>query len=106
MIIYEVNIRVERIDVREYSEWLRLHVDDMLRLPGFLGAKIFARKPEDEGQVSDSASYFTVHYELKDQGSLDRYLREFAPKMRALAQEKFGEHFKVQRRVLRLIRSD
>ena len=41
-----------------------------------------------------------MQYRLRDQASLDAYLRDHAPRMRAQGVEKFGEQFRAERRVL------
>jgi hypothetical protein len=42
-----------------------------------------------------------VQYRLRDQAALDSYLREQAPQLRQQGQERFGDRFHAERRVLR-----
>lgn len=107
MIVYEVNIRVEREQSLNYAEWLRLHVDEMLRLNVFDSAEIFVRTLRDEGEDEDpDYSHFTVHYRVRDREQLDRYFKDFAPTMRQKVKEVFGDHIRIHRRILSRIRSD
>jgi hypothetical protein len=53
-----------------------------------------ARTPET------GAALRIVRYELKDRAALDRYLAEFAPRMRAEALARFGDRFRATRRIV------
>jgi hypothetical protein len=81
----------------EYRGWLGDHVRELLTLPGFVSAEVFVVEPEnDDGEHQQ----LVVAYRLDSHNSLTRYLREFAPAMRAKAQQKFAGQFQIQRRVL------
>ena len=71
---------------------------EILALPGFLGARILEvdRTRPDAGRV-----VLCVQYALRDAASLDAYLRDHAPRLRAEGISRFGERFRATRRVLR-----
>lgn len=95
-VIYEVNLQVDAGIAQDYQAWLEAHVDDLLALPGFVGATLFAvQEPLEPGRVG-----WCVQYRLRDMAALDAYLREHAPRMRDLGVARFGGRFTATRRVL------
>ena len=98
MIIYEVNLFVQRGIEHEYRVWLDAHVRQMLRLPGFVTAAVF-ECVEPEGQADEFG--LCVHYRLRDESALAEYLHEHAPRLRAEGLARFGNSFRAERRVLR-----
>ncbi len=97
MLVYEVNITVRNAIADEYRGWLGEHVRELLTLPGFVSAEVFVVEPEQEDSEHQR---LVVAYRLDSHNSLTRYLREFAPAMRAKALEKFKGQFQIERRVL------
>jgi quinol monooxygenase YgiN len=100
MLIYEVNLTVNREIVEAYMEWLKPHIEQILKFEGFMEAHLYKRRSEDEGSSDTSRIYFTVQYHLKDRPSLDAYLKDHAPAMRTDGIKRFGDKFSAQRRVL------
>jgi antibiotic biosynthesis monooxygenase (ABM) superfamily enzyme len=99
--IYEVNIEVDAAAHDEYRAWLQDHIAEILTLPGFTGAKVFEalEPPPSAGRIG-----LCVHYALKDRASLDDYLRDHAPRLRADGVSRFGDRFHATRRILRAAR--
>lgn len=97
MLIYEVNLDVDRAIEGEYRAWLAGHVREMLALPGFTGAHVheILDPPPAEGRLA-----LCVHYRLRDRAALDDYLRTHAQRMRADGIARFGDRFRAGRRVL------
>lgn len=100
-VIYEVNIEVDAAAHDDYRVWLRDHIAEILALPGFTGAKVFEvlDPPPSAGRVG-----LCVQYALQDRASLDDYLRDHAPRLRADGAARFGDRFQATRRVLRATR--
>jgi quinol monooxygenase YgiN len=96
VIVYEVNLRVEREIAAAYASWLHTHVAQMLALPGFVGAELF----EDPAANDASNVAWCCQYRLVDAAALERYLQEHAPRMRADGVARFGARFSATRRVL------
>jgi hypothetical protein len=96
--VYEVNVECDREIVDAYRVWLREHITEILRLPGFVDARVFdALEPAPaEGRIG-----LCVQYRLIDAAALEAYLRDHAPRLRADGVARFGERFRAQRRVLR-----
>ncbi len=94
-ITYEVALQPDPEILGDFEAWLEYHVDDVLALPGFTGASIHkAEDPETGAQLR------VVRYELENRAALDRYLEEFAPRMRAAGVAKFGDRFRASRRIV------
>ena len=99
MIVYEVNLFVRKAIAAEYRAWLDAHVQEIVALPGFLGAEVFDRREPaaDAGEI-----VLCTQYRLRDAAALEAYLREHAPRLRADGIARFGEGFRAERRVLAL----
>ena len=98
MIVYEVNVDVRDRRLRRLSRMARRpHVEEMLALPGFVSAEILERR---DPPPSAGMRALTVHYRLTDDAALQRYLAEYAPRMREDGVRRFGDAFTATRRVL------
>ncbi|HET7557868.1 MAG TPA: DUF4286 family protein [Rhodanobacteraceae bacterium] len=97
MIVYIVNLDVEAGIAGEYLAWLRAHADEMLGLPGFLGAEIFERL---EPAPESGRTGFSVHYRLRDREAFDAYLQEHAARMREAGLRAFGGRVRASRGLL------
>ena len=94
-ITYEVALQPDPEILGDFEAWLEYHVDEMLALPGFTGASIHKAEEPETG-----AALRVVRYELEDRAALQRYLDEFAPRMRAEGVARFGERFRATRRIV------
>lgn len=98
MIIYEVNLDVDRSISREYQLWLDKHIRAMLEINGFEKAFFFERKDE-----SDLKTWcLTTQYKVSSMELLDEYFTNHADKMRADGIRHFGDLFQAHRRILTL----
>jgi hypothetical protein len=95
VILYEVRIEIDAVLADAYRTWLDAHVREIVALPGFAGAAVFAEDATTTGRAG-----FCIHYRLVDRAALDRYLMEHAPRMRAEGTARFGDRFSARRRVL------
>lgn len=96
MIIYEVRVLIAPAIEPAYREWLDAHIREIIALRGFTGADLYT-EADPSGQPC-----FVMHYYLDGQASLDRYLAEHAPRLRADGLNRFGNQFTATRRVLSL----
>jgi antibiotic biosynthesis monooxygenase (ABM) superfamily enzyme len=97
MIAYLVELDVEAALAADYLSWLRAHVQEMLALPGFLGAEIFERLEPAPGPGRVG---YSVHYRLRDRAAFDAYLREHASRMREAGVRAFGDRVHARRGLL------
>ena len=97
MIIYEVEIQVDRAIREEYESWLMDHIRKILSLPYFI-------KPDCLEQVDGQSGSLTyvVRYASPSIDNLNLYLTDHAPAFRAEAEQRFAGQFKARRRVLEL----
>lgn len=97
MIVYEVNVEVDDAVREAYRAWLGPHVAEILALPGFIGASVFAvREPAPPA----GRHAWCMQFRLHDVAALDAYLREHAPRLRADGVARFGGKFTAARRVM------
>ena len=97
VIVYEVNLALDRGIADAYRAWLSTHVAEILQLPGFVDARIL-----DVLEPAPDANHVAmcVQYTLRDRASLDAYVRDHAPRMRGEGEARFGGRFHATRRVL------
>ena len=93
--IYEVTLSIDREIIDELDVWLTEHVDEMLQIPGFVRASIFAAEDDDQGRPQR-----VTHYYLESDADLENYLAGPAEVMRRSASERFTGMFTASRRVL------
>ncbi len=99
-VIYEVTLNADAVIKAELDAWLKMHVHDMLLLPGFLDAKILRPKIQADSVDSNPSIRRVVRYKLASRPDLERYFQENAPRMRAAALLRFGQNLRASRRVL------
>jgi quinol monooxygenase YgiN len=95
MVIYEVNLTVQKSIGTEYLEWLREHIEQILKIDGFIGARLF-----EEPQDTESELRFVVHYVLGNHEDLEHYFAHHAEAMRRDGLERFPGQFTATRRIL------
>lgn len=96
MILYEVNLHVQKEILADYLVWLNKHIEEILTIDGFIKAELF------EEPSGSPLARFVVHYYLKDESSLNTYLEHHAPGLRADGIARFGDKFSASRRVMKL----
>jgi hypothetical protein len=97
-VIYEVNLFVQRAIEREYRDWLTVHMQELLALPGFVRVELF--EVIDPAPAADEFALCT-RYHLRDDAALENYFREHAPRLRGDGLARFGDRFRAERRVLK-----
>ena len=95
VIEYEVSLDVDAAIADDYLAWLHAHVDEILALPGFIGANILSLDVEEPGRRA-----WCVRYRLTDRSALEAYFREHAARMREDGVRRFGGAFRASRRIL------
>ena len=92
MVIYEVNLEIDPSVYAEYMPWLDKHIQDILILPGFTKA-LLVKEQDFDYKIS-------IQYYLESPASLDNYLKNYAPQIRADGIIKFQGKFTANRRIL------
>lgn len=98
MIIYEVNLLINKKIVDAYKKWLSEHVKDMLSFEGFLDAKIFSNLLYHH----ELQEALIIHYTVDSIANLERYFTFHADSMRQKGTVLFGDQFKAERRILKM----
>lgn len=96
-IVYEVALEIDAAIAADYRAWLDAHVDRILALPGFTGARIFELL---EPAPPSGTLALCVQYALRDRAAFDAYLRDHAASLRAEGIARFGDRFRASRRIL------
>jgi len=95
-LIYEVTLVIERDIVEPFDGWLAEHIEEMLAIPGFLKADVFALEDDAQGRARRVTQYF-----LESENHLEQYFVGNAEQMRQAGVDRFGDQFSASRRVLR-----
>jgi hypothetical protein len=95
-LIYEVTLVIKREIAEPFDSWLANHIEEMLDIPGFLKAKVFALEDDEEGRARRVTQYF-----LESENHLEQYFAGQAEQMRQSGVDRFGDQFSASRRVLR-----
>ncbi len=97
MLIYEVNLTVERAIADQYLEWLEPHMQEMERFDGFGAASAY--RVADPAAKPDQV-VLCVQYRVASREALEDYLSNHAQRMREDGIRRFGDSFSAARRVL------
>lgn len=98
-VIYEVTLDVQQRVAKRFDTWLKLHMRDMLALPGFLDARLLP--PDQIPPGADPRSRRrVVQYRLASRADLENYLHQHAARMRAESTRYFGKRLRSSRRLL------
>lgn len=100
MVLYEVNIDVNKSIYNKYISWLQEHLEDMLNIDGFLAAKVWTDNDSDN---NNDTILVVVNYEVESTQKLQNYFDNQAKEMRKLAVDIFGDSIAINRRVLNAI---
>lgn len=98
-VIYEVTLDIRRRAARRFDAWLKLHLLDMLKLPGFLDAQLLPPDRIPPG-VDPGSVRRVVQYRLASRAHLENYLSQHAARMRAESVRYFGKRLQSSRRIL------
>lgn len=98
MYIYEVNLKVSPAIIDEFELWLKIHIDEMLKLPCFHKAELYSVKNETDMDI-----LYSCHYHYNKTQDMDDYIHKYSEQMRGDGLNKFGNKFSVQRRELQKI---
>jgi len=80
MVVYEVNLSIDREIERKYRSWLDDHVRRILALPVHGRAALPPRPAAEEAGADDGRVHLTVQYALVDRAALAAYLEHHAPR--------------------------
>lgn len=95
MVIYEVNADIDPDIADAFYAWLLPHIQELLRIDGFISAELFVvENPDSE------VKRWSVQYRLENREKLQHYLDHYAPVLRQDGIERFGEKYRTSRRIM------
>lgn len=97
MIIYNVTIKVDNEILDEWLVWIAEHMPQVVATGCFERSSFFELL---EPRVDEHRT-FVAQYMAKTQEDYQRYVNDFAPKMREEGMQKFGEKFVAFRSILK-----
>lgn len=100
MVIYEVNLTVEKGIFMIFYDWLIPHITKMLEFNGFLNAKTLLDSSASTDKETNTK--LTVVYTVDSMKNLDHYLTHHSASMRKEGLEKFGNKFSATRRIFEI----
>ena len=107
MMIYEVNLAINRDVAGAYAEWLGPHIGEILEIDGFESAEWWEVEapsnpsPEDANrQASGDRVRWCVQYRVRDRAALQTYFDEHAARLRGDGLARFEGRFAASRRIL------
>jgi hypothetical protein len=94
-ILYEENVSLEKSIRVDYLRYLKDQILETLQIQGFFDAEVLQEQEHNDGMFRIS-----VRYAVRSEADLQQYLLKEGPRARAIAYRRFGDQFKVWRRVL------
>lgn len=94
MVIYEVNLSINKDSFDSYLSWLTPHVKEMLNFKGFKKARYLNETKYDDHQTKN----LTVQYEVDTMDDLEDYLTNHSSRMRDEGIKRFKDKFSASRR--------
>ena len=100
MFIYNLTIKVSNSISAAWMKWQKEeHIPEIMSTNLFDSYKIFRLHEQDD---TDGPT-FIIQYYTSDRNSYDRYINEFAPRLREKALEKWGDGFIAFRSLLEAV---
>lgn len=97
MVVYAVRLNVRRDLHPAVLEWLPEHIREVLSSPGFVRAELLL--DSNDAETPPAERVIQVLYVVESMESLERYLRERAPALRADGLGRFPEGFSATREI-------
>jgi len=102
MVIYEVNLFINKSIFDDYKKWLEEHITEMLMFQGFSEAKILSESDFGVANDNNVESKLTVQYVIQSRADLNDYFEKKASIMRKKGTDLFGDRFRAERRILNI----
>lgn len=99
MFIYNVTINISKEAHNEWVNWMKeLHMPDVMKTGCFVDCQLVkVLYVEDEGHT------YSAQYKFLEMSDIERYQKEFAPKLQAEHTEKFKDQYSAFRTLLQII---
>ncbi|MDX2174036.1 MAG: DUF4286 family protein [Bacteroidota bacterium] len=99
MFIYNVTINISKEAHNEWVKWMKeQHMMDVMKTGCFVDCQLVkVLYVEDEGHT------YSAQYKFLEMSDIERYQKEFAPKLQAEHTEKFKDQYSAFRTLLQII---
>jgi hypothetical protein len=98
-IFYNVTLAVAEEAHDQWLQWMKgEHIPEALSTGMFVGATLLRVHAFEQG-----GNTYAVQYVCKDMETYERYLKEFAPALRAKAESRFGDQVHAFRTMLEVV---
>lgn len=99
MYIYNVTVTIEADILDEWLRWMKtVHVPDVMATGLFMENKICKLITDDASETT-----YAVQYTFRSMNDIEKYQKEFAPKLQQEHKEKFKDKFAAFRTILEII---
>ena len=99
MYIYNVTVTIEKEIQDAWLSWMKaVHIPDVMRTGIFIENKICKLITKDGSEIT-----YAIQYTFRTMNDINRYQKEFAPKLQQEHREKFNEKFAAFRTILEII---
>jgi hypothetical protein len=99
MFIYNVTVNISDDIQNEWVKWMReIHIPDVMKTGCFVDSQMVkVLYVEDEGHT------YSIQYKFLEMSDMERYQKEFAPKLQAEHTAKFKDKYAAFRTLLQVI---
>ncbi|HRH11003.1 MAG TPA: DUF4286 family protein [Bacteroidia bacterium] len=99
MYIYNVTVNIAADVHDEWLSWMKeQHISDVMDTGCFVDSQILeVLYVEDEGKT------YSIQYKFLDMGDMEKYQKEFAPKLQAEHSKKFKDKYAAFRTILKIV---
>jgi hypothetical protein len=100
MYIYNVTVNIDDSVHDEWLDWMKkTHVPDVMNSGCFVESRIVKVL-----HVSDTGQTYSFQYTFNDMKDIEKYQKEFAPRLQADVKQKYGEKFTAFRTLLEIVK--
>jgi len=99
MFIYNVTVNISDDVQAEWVNWMKqTHIPDVIKTGCFIDSQMVkVLYVEDEGHT------YSIQYKFLEMNDIERYQKEFAPKLQAEHTQKFKDKYSAFRTILQII---
>jgi len=96
MIVYNVTVKVDNTILKDWLIWIEKHMPEVVNTGCFVSSSFF----ELLDPKTDVNRTFVIQYFAENMKEYEKYVSDFAPKLREDGMQKFGDNFVAFRSIL------
>ncbi len=99
MFIYNVTVNISDDIQNEWVSWMKAtHIPDVMKTGCFVDSQMVKVL-----YVNDEGHTYSIQYKFLEMADIERYQKEFAPKLQAEHSEKFKDKYAAFRTILQIV---